>query len=142
MVKKRKGRVLIDSDTEDSGSEENLDQVRGEARPARGAWDLRPAPGLGAAIPSPLPTRSPRGLRAPAALLSPMRVPAASVERARSPPAGPWPPPGQAARLGGFRGPGGCRRATLGGTMLRRGSALRRGGGERGPAAGGRYSSA
>ncbi|KAL7992441.1 hypothetical protein Chor_016697 [Crotalus horridus] len=27
MVKKRKGRVLIDSDTEDSGSEENLDQV-------------------------------------------------------------------------------------------------------------------
>ncbi|OXB61153.1 hypothetical protein ASZ78_008437 [Callipepla squamata] len=26
MVKKRKGRVLIDSDTEDSGSEENLDQ--------------------------------------------------------------------------------------------------------------------
>lgn len=28
MVKKRKGRVLIDSDTEDSGSEENLDQVR------------------------------------------------------------------------------------------------------------------
>lgn len=28
MVKKRKGRVVIDSDTEDSGSDENLDQVR------------------------------------------------------------------------------------------------------------------
>ena len=26
MVKKRKGRVVIDSDTEDSGSDENLDQ--------------------------------------------------------------------------------------------------------------------
>lgn len=43
MVKKRKGRVLIDSDTEDSGSEENLDQVRGEAQPGRGAWDPQPA---------------------------------------------------------------------------------------------------
>lgn len=50
MVKKRKGRVLIDSDTEDSGSEENLDQVRGQARPERGAWDRRPA--LGSAPPS------------------------------------------------------------------------------------------
>uniref|UniRef100_A0A7M4G358 RNA polymerase-associated protein RTF1 homolog n=1 Tax=Crocodylus porosus TaxID=8502 RepID=A0A7M4G358_CROPO len=35
MVKKRKGRVLIDSDTEDSGSEENLDQVRASGRQAR-----------------------------------------------------------------------------------------------------------
>lgn len=33
MVKKRKGRVVIDSDTEDSGSDENLDQVG--ARPRR-----------------------------------------------------------------------------------------------------------
>lgn len=41
MVKKRKGRVLIDSDTEDSGSEENLDQVRVVALPPPN-W----APGL------------------------------------------------------------------------------------------------
>ena len=28
-VKKRKGRVVIDSDSEDSASDDNLDQVRG-----------------------------------------------------------------------------------------------------------------
>lgn len=49
MVKKRKGRVVIDSDTEDSGSDENLDQVRqaAEARagragglsPGHGSWE-------------------------------------------------------------------------------------------------------
>lgn len=60
MVKKRKGRVLIDSDTEDSGSEENLDQVRGEARPGpsgpRGAGSRHPS------LPPPL---SPAGMRPP-----------------------------------------------------------------------------
>lgn len=40
MVKKRKGRVLIDSDTEDSGSEENLDQVSGDG--ALGPAEPRP----------------------------------------------------------------------------------------------------
>ncbi|GAB5572557.1 RNA polymerase-associated protein RTF1 homolog [Prionailurus iriomotensis] len=40
MVKKRKGRVVIDSDTEDSGSDENLDQP--------GALGVRPGPGEGA----------------------------------------------------------------------------------------------
>lgn len=103
MVKKRKGRVLIDSDTEDSGSEENLDQVRGEAWPGRGAWDLRPAPGLGAAIPpsfprsrpgvarrrrSPQPDGGPRGLRGESPLPSGGSL------------ACPW----RAARPGGFRG--------------------------------------
>uniref|UniRef100_A0A2K6M4T6 RNA polymerase-associated protein RTF1 homolog n=2 Tax=Rhinopithecus bieti TaxID=61621 RepID=A0A2K6M4T6_RHIBE len=42
MVKKRKGRVVIDSDTEDSGSDENLDQVRagrgGAGRRSQRAW--------------------------------------------------------------------------------------------------------
>lgn len=36
MVKKRKGRVVIDSDTEDSGSDENLDQVRAAGREGAG----------------------------------------------------------------------------------------------------------
>lgn len=40
MVKKRKGRVLIDSDTEDSGSEENLDQVSSTG--ALGPAELHP----------------------------------------------------------------------------------------------------
>lgn len=55
MVKKRKGRVLIDSDTEDSGSEENLDQVRGEAR----AWALRAARGSVPPSPPSLLLRAP-----------------------------------------------------------------------------------
>lgn len=103
MVKKRKGRVLIDSDTEDSGSEENLDQVRGEARPERGAWDLRPAQGsvppsppsflrsrLGAAPlrRPPQPYGGTRGLRGESPLLF----------------SGSLACPGQAARDGDFRG--------------------------------------
>ena len=45
MVKKRKGRVVIDSDTEDSGSDENLDQVRagrGGAGQRSGRAESRP----------------------------------------------------------------------------------------------------
>ncbi|XP_013917583.1 PREDICTED: RNA polymerase-associated protein RTF1 homolog [Thamnophis sirtalis] len=45
MVKKRKGRVLIDSDTEDSGSEENLDQeLLSLAKRKRGDSEEKEAP--------------------------------------------------------------------------------------------------
>lgn len=69
MVKKRKGRVLIDSDTEDSGSEENLDQVRGggPARPGRDAGPEISGPAQGWAPPS-HPHSRPGGLRAAVAL--------------------------------------------------------------------------
>jgi len=36
-VKKRKGRVVIDSDSEDSASDDNLDQVRGARRRRSGS---------------------------------------------------------------------------------------------------------
>lgn len=53
MVKKRKGRVVIDSDTEDSGSDENLDQVRagrgGAGRQSRRAESQPLEPGAGRA---------------------------------------------------------------------------------------------
>ncbi|XP_028579078.2 LOW QUALITY PROTEIN: RNA polymerase-associated protein RTF1 homolog [Podarcis muralis] len=45
MVKKRKGRVLVDSDTEDSGSEENLDQeLLSLAKRKRGDSEEKEAP--------------------------------------------------------------------------------------------------
>lgn len=120
MVKKRKGRVLIDSDTEDSGSEENLDQVRaGEARSEPlGPGISGPRSGLGSANPSPRSfAPRPGGLRAAVVLPQRDEGPPRG-ERALSSggsPACPW----QAARLGGFRagglarcsGPGARRRA-------------------------------
>ena len=82
MVKKRKGRVVIDSDTEDSGSDENLDQVRtgrGGAGQRSGRAESRPresgacrAPGLLAGAPG-----LPRVLNAAAAPSVLPAVPAA-----------------------------------------------------------------
>lgn len=37
-VKKRKGRVVIDSDSEDSASDDNLDQVRRRTSDPRGGF--------------------------------------------------------------------------------------------------------
>lgn len=66
MVKKRKGRVVIDSDTEDSGSDENLDQVRagrGGAGRRSGRAESGPRePGTGRA--QGLPARAPGPPRA------------------------------------------------------------------------------
>lgn len=66
MVKKRKGRVVIDSDTEDSGSDENLDQVRagrGGAGRRSGRAESGPRePGAGRA--RGLPAGAPGPLRA------------------------------------------------------------------------------
>lgn len=77
MVKKRKGRVVIDSDTEDSGSDENLDQVRagregagrrsgraGGLSPCHGSWE--PGAGRARGHPSLAPV-PPRALTAAAA---------------------------------------------------------------------------
>lgn len=103
MVKKRKGRVLIDSDTEDSGSEENLDQVR-EGGPARTRGLGTPArAGLGAAIPPSFPHSRPGLARR---RLSPQPDGGLRGLCGESPlPSGgslarPW----QAARVGGFWG--------------------------------------
>lgn len=65
MVKKRKGRVVIDSDTEDSGSDENLDQVRaGRGGAGRRSQRAVGAAGTGDGRAWSLPTRAPSSPRA------------------------------------------------------------------------------
>lgn len=62
MVKKRKGRVVIDSDTEDSGSDENLDQVRAGREGAGGRAESVPrelGAGSRSGPGSPLPSARP-----------------------------------------------------------------------------------
>lgn len=114
MVKKRKGRVVIDSDTEDSGSDENLDQVRtgrGGAGQRSGRAESRPresgacrAPGLLAGAPG-----LPRVLNAAAAPSVLPAVPAAL---------GVWPGPGDGARRTWRLGQGGGAGARLVGLGL------------------------
>lgn len=83
MVKKRKGRVVIDSDSEDSGSDENLDQVRaGRGGAGRGSGRAESGPGEpGAGRARGLPARA---LGPPRALTS-VAAPSCSPHRAPGP---------------------------------------------------------
>lgn len=115
MVKKRKGRVVIDSDSEDSGSDENLDQVRaGRGGAGRGSGRAESGPGEpGAGRARGLPARA---LGPPRALTS---AAAPSCPPHSAPALGVCPGPGDGARRTWRLGRGGGAGTGLVGLRLR-----------------------